>query len=151
MSGYLYFSNNLKDIKDHIWAYMISFKFFPINGKIVQKNLSLQLSLIFYSSITFVLETVFIPEQIVETNFGALLEIGVTFITKLIVFSYMISDLKQFGKLITILYGFKNSGQVVLPERPQFAPQKLRIKLFRNGRRYKDKAQCLLPCNLGVK
>ena len=28
MSGYLYFPNNLKDIKDHIYAYMISFKIF---------------------------------------------------------------------------------------------------------------------------
>ena len=28
MSGYLYFPNNFKDIKDHILAYMISFKIF---------------------------------------------------------------------------------------------------------------------------
>ena len=54
----------------------------------------------------FVLETVFIPKQIAENSFGALLEIGVT---KLIVFSFMISGLKQFGKLITIPYGFKNT------------------------------------------
>ena len=57
----------------------------------------------------FVLETVFIPKQIAENSFGALLEIAVKFITKLIVFSYMISGLKQFGKLITIPYGFKNT------------------------------------------
>ena len=51
----------------------------------LKKNLNLQLSLIFYSSIMFVLETVFIPGQIAENSFGALLEIGVKFITKLIV------------------------------------------------------------------
>ena len=50
-----------------------------------KKNLNLQLSLIFYSSIMFVLETVFIPGQIAENSFGALLEIGVKFITKLVV------------------------------------------------------------------
>ena len=28
VSDYLYFPNNLKDIKDHIWAYRISLKIF---------------------------------------------------------------------------------------------------------------------------
>ena len=83
--------------------------FFQLMVKMLKENLNLQLSLIFYSSIMFVLETVFIPKQIAENSFGALLEIGVKFITKLIVFSYMISGLKQSGKLITIPYGFKNT------------------------------------------
>ena len=45
---------------------------------------------IFYSSIRFLFETIFIPEQIAENRFGALLEISDKFITKFNVFSYMI-------------------------------------------------------------
>ena len=91
MSGYLYFSNNLKDIKDHIQADMVSCKiFFQIMVTVFKEKLNLQLPLIFYSSIRFVFETVFISEQIAENRFGALLEISDKFITKFNVFSYMI-------------------------------------------------------------
>ena len=42
MSGYLYFPNNLKDIKDHIQADMISCKiFFPIKGNSLQRKTKL--------------------------------------------------------------------------------------------------------------
>ena len=91
MSGCLYFPNNLKDIKDHIQAYMISCKiFFQLMVTVFKEKLNLQLPLIFYSSIRFVFETAFISEQIAENRFGALLEISDKFITKFNVFSYMI-------------------------------------------------------------
>ena len=52
MSGYLYFPNNLKDIENHIQAYMIIYKiFFQLMGTVVKENLNLQLPPIFYSSI----------------------------------------------------------------------------------------------------
>ena len=102
MSGYLYFPNNLKGIKDHIWADMISCKiFFPINGNSFQRKTKLiELPFIFYGSIRFVFETAFTSEQIAENRFGGLLEISDKFITKFNVFSYMILQmgLKQFGK-----------------------------------------------------
>ena len=44
----------------------------------------------FYSSVMFIFETVFISEQIAENRFGAMLEISDKFITKFNVFSYMI-------------------------------------------------------------
>ena len=57
MSGYYYFPNNLKDIKDHDKLQ----KLFPINGNSFQRKPKLiaTLPLIFYSSIRFVFETVF--------------------------------------------------------------------------------------------
>ena len=67
----------------------------------------------------FVFETTFISEQIAENRFGALLEISDKFITKLNVFSYMIL---QF-----------------LLERPQFASQKLEMKLLGMGKDMKIK------------
>ena len=94
MSGYLHFSNNLQDIRDHIQAGMINCKiFFPLMVKVF-KNVNLQLPLIFYSSIRFVFEKAFISEQIAENRFGALLEISDKFITKFNVFSYMILQFK---------------------------------------------------------
>ena len=51
------------------------------------QKLNVQLPIIFYSSIKFVIETAFISKQIAENRFGALLEIIKKFI---IVFSYMI-------------------------------------------------------------
>ena len=57
---------------------------------VFKEKLNLQLPLIFYSSIRFVFETVFISEQIAENRFGALLEISDKFIIKFNVFSYMI-------------------------------------------------------------
>ena len=95
MSGYLYFPNNLKDIKDHVQAYMISFKiFFQLMVTVFKENLNLQLPLIFYSSIRLVFETVFISEPTAENRFGFLLEISGKFITKLNVFSHMILQFK---------------------------------------------------------
>ena len=42
MGGYLYFPNNLKDIKDHIKADMICFQnLFPINGNSFQRKTKL--------------------------------------------------------------------------------------------------------------
>ena len=91
MSGYLYFPNNLKDIKDHIQADMISCKiFFQLMVTVFKEKLNLQLPLIFYSSIRFVFEKAFISEQIAENRFGALLEISDKFTTKFNVFGYMI-------------------------------------------------------------
>ena len=91
MSGYLNFTNNLKDIKVHIQADMVSCKiFFQLMLTVFKEKLSLQLLLIFYSSIRFLFETAFISEQIAENRFGALLEISEKFITKVNVFSYRI-------------------------------------------------------------
>ena len=91
MSGYLYISNNLKDLEDHTQAYMISQKIFSqLMVTVFKENLNLQLPLLFYSSIRFVFETVFISEQIAENRFGALLEISDKFITKFNVFSYIV-------------------------------------------------------------
>ena len=113
MSGFLYFSNNLKYIKDHIQTDVISYKiFFQLMVTVSKEKLNLQLPLIFYSSIRFVFETAFISEKIAENRFGALLEINDKFITKFNVFSYMIlqfrlNSLKNFK---TILDHFKNRG-----------------------------------------
>ena len=57
---------------------------------VFKENLNLQLPLVFYSSIRFVFETIFISEQIAENRFGALLEISDSLTTKLNVFRYMI-------------------------------------------------------------
>ena len=95
VSGYLYFPNNLKDIKYHVQAYMISFKiFFQLMVTVFKENLNLQLPLIFYSSIRVVFETVFISEPTAENRFRFLLEISGKFITKLNVFSQMILQFK---------------------------------------------------------
>ena len=67
---------------------------------VFRENLNLQVPLTFYTNIRFLIETMFISEQIAENMFGALLEISDKFITKSNAFSYMIcsSGLKQFGK-----------------------------------------------------
>ena len=57
---------------------------------VFKENLNLQLPLIFYSSIRFVFETVFISEQTEENRYRALLDFSEKFITKFNVFSYMI-------------------------------------------------------------
>ena len=91
MSGYLYFPNNLKGIKDHIQADMISCKiFFQLMVTVFKEKLISQLPHIFYGSIRLALETAFISEQIAENRFGALSEFSGKFITKFDVFSYMI-------------------------------------------------------------
>ena len=133
MSGYLYFPNNLKDIKDHIQADMISCKiFFQLMVRVFKEKPNLQLPLIFYFSIKFLFETTYITEQIEEYRFGALLKISDKFITKFNVFSYIISQFRlktglsnSLENFKTILYDFKNSGQVVLLKSSQFVPQKL--------------------------
>ena len=53
---------------------------------VFKENLNLQLPLIFYSSIRFVFELVFISEEIAENCFGALFEISDRCITKFNVF-----------------------------------------------------------------
>ena len=41
MSDYLHFSNSLKDIKDHIQAYITSFKnFFQLMVTVIEENLN---------------------------------------------------------------------------------------------------------------
>ena len=128
MSGYLYFANNLKDMKDHIQADMISCKiFFQSMVTVFKEKLNLQLPLIFCSSIQFVFETAFISEQIPDNRFGALSEISDNFITKFNILSYMILQfrLKSLKNFKTIMYDFKNSDHVVLLQTPQFVPQKL--------------------------
>ena len=42
MSDYLYFPNKLKDVEDHIWADMMSYKmFFQLKVTFLKENLSL--------------------------------------------------------------------------------------------------------------
>ena len=66
---------------------MISCKiFFQLMITVFKENLNLQLPLIFYSSIRFVFELVFISEEIAENCFGALFEISDRCITKFNVF-----------------------------------------------------------------
>ena len=94
LNSYLYIPNNLKDEKDHIQADIISYKIFlQLMVTVFKEKLSLQLPLIFYSSIRFLFETAFISEQIEENRFGALLEISDKCITKT-VFSYMILEFR---------------------------------------------------------
>ena len=104
-------------------AHMISRKiFFQLMVTVFKENLNLQLPLIFYSSIRFAFETVFISKQIAGNRFGTLLEISDKFITKFNVFSYMILQFRYktvCKNLKVILYDFKSSGQVVLLERSQ--------------------------------
>ena len=63
--------------------------FFQLMVTVFKEKLNLQLPLIFYSSIRFVLETAFISEQIAESRCRAFLEISDKYITKFNVFSYM--------------------------------------------------------------
>ena len=73
MSGYLYFPNNLKDVKDHKKAYMLIYKiFFQLMVIVFKENLNLQLLVIVCSSVMFIFKTAFISEQIAENSFGAL-------------------------------------------------------------------------------
>ena len=90
-SGYLYFPNNLKYIKDHIQADMISCKiFFQLMVTVLKEKLNLQLPLILYSSIRYVFETAFISKEIAENRFGVLSESSDKFIINFNVFSYII-------------------------------------------------------------
>ena len=75
---------------------MISCKiFFQLMVTVFKEKLNLQLPLIFYSSIRFVLQTAFISEQIAENRCGALLEISDKFITKFNVFGNMILQFRR--------------------------------------------------------
>ena len=70
---------------------MISYKiFFQLMVTVFKENLNLLLPIIFYSSIRFVFETVFISEQIAENRVAASLEISDKFISKFDVFNYMV-------------------------------------------------------------
>ena len=150
MSGYFYyFPNNLKDIKDHIQAAMISCKnFFRLMVTVFKRKLNLQLPLKLYSSIRFVFETAFISEQIAENKFGALLEISDKFIIKFNVFSCMILQfrLKTVWKISKLYCMTLKTGT-----RRQFSLKSQSFyhnsygRTFRNGKRYEDKTQCLLP------
>ena len=90
MSGYCYFPNNLKHKILYIGLYDKLQNLFPINGESFQRKPKLIATLIFYSCIRFVFETIFFSEKIAEKNFGALLEISDKFITKFKVFSHII-------------------------------------------------------------
>ena len=62
---------------------MIRYKIiFQLMVTVFKGNLNIMLLLIFYSSLRFVFETVFILEQIEENRSGALLEISNKFMTK---------------------------------------------------------------------
>ena len=103
-SGYLYFPQNLEDIKDPI--------FFKEKHKLIASLFMLQQCYVF-----------FISEQITEHKFGALLEISDKFNPKSNVFSCMVLQCWHniLGGFITILYCLtlkKYSGVVVLLERP---------------------------------
>ena len=65
MSGYLYFPNNVKDIKDHNDNLQ---NLFPINSNSFQRNVNLWLPLIFYSNVMVVFEKIFISDQIAENR-----------------------------------------------------------------------------------
>ena len=70
MSNYLYFLANVKDIKDHILAYVISCKiFFQLMVTEFQKKHKLIVILFILSSFMFVIGTVFVSEQITYTGF----------------------------------------------------------------------------------
>ena len=144
MSGYLQFFNNLKDIKDLIQADMISCKiFFQLMVTVFKEKLNLQLPLIFYSSIRFVLETAFISEQVAENRCGTLLEISDKFITKFNIFSYLILQFRlktvweihcMTLKIVAMQFCLKGHSLC----------HKSQGLTFRNGKRFEDKAQCLL-------
>ena len=70
MSGYLYFLNNVKNIRrPYVDLHDKLENPFPINSNSFQRKPEL-ISLIFYSSIIYAFETVFISEQIAENRFG---------------------------------------------------------------------------------
>ena len=70
-----YFPNNLKDIKDYIWAYKIRSKIsFQLKIEIIATS--------FILIIMFVIETVFALEKNTDSRFGDLLEISNKFASK---------------------------------------------------------------------
>ena len=86
MSDYLYFPINLKDKKHH--TYTINCKiFFQLMLTGFKKTRTYSYPFSFCSSFMFVIETVFISEQIKEYWFGALLEISNKYSIKLNTFS----------------------------------------------------------------
>ena len=132
LNVYLYFLNNSKDIKDHIQADMISCKiFFQLRVTVFKEKLNLQLPLIFYSSIRFVFETVFISKHITKFN----------------VFSYMILQFrfKTVRKISKTCCMTLNSDQVVLLERSYFVLQRLGQKLLKIEKDMKIKHSLLSP------
>ena len=72
MSDYLYFPNKLKRHKTlHIGLYSKLKKFFTIKSNNFQRKHEIITTLSFYSSLLFVIEAVFISEQITECRIGA--------------------------------------------------------------------------------
>ena len=150
MSGYLYFPNNFKDIKDHIQADMISCKiFFQLMVTVFKENLNLQLLLIFYSSIRFVLKQYLFQNKLKRTGLDRTgLELCYRLMTNLspslmfLTIWFCSLGLKQFQNHT---YDLKISGQVVLVERSQFVPQNLRIKLLKMGKDMKIKYSVSSP------
>ena len=86
LSGYLYFSNNLRHKRPHVGVIIICKIIFAIKSNSFQRKQELTVK----SSLLFVIEAVFISEQIKECRFGALLEISDKSSFKLNTFSYMI-------------------------------------------------------------
>ena len=129
MSDYLYFPNNLKGIKDHIQADMMSWKiFFQLMLTVFKEKLNLQLPLTFYGGIRFVFETSFISGKIAENRLGDLLEISDKFITKFNVFSYMILQfrLKTVWKMSKLYrMALKTVAKEFCLKGDNFVPQKL--------------------------
>ena len=150
MSVYLCFPNNLKDIENHVQTYMISCKIiFQLMVAVFKENLNLQLPLIFYSSIRFVYETVFISRQIAKNKFGTLLEVSDKLINKFNIFSYTILQFR----FTTVWKNSKLYCMTLKTVARQFClkGQSLYHKIFRKRKRYEHEAQCLLSPLQGKK
>ena len=64
--------NNFKDIKEHIYAYLIICKIFsPVKGNSFQRKPKLIATPYILQYVIFIFKTVFISEQIEEGSFGA--------------------------------------------------------------------------------
>ena len=69
MIGCFYFPNNLKYINDGVVGYILSYQiFFWWKLKDFKENMDLLLPLPFYSTVSFVIVTVFISEKILSTG-----------------------------------------------------------------------------------
>ena len=101
LSGYLYFPNNLKDIKDHTQADMISCKiFFQLMVTVFKENLNLQLPLMFYSSIRFVFAQHLFQNKLQRTGLEPCQRLVTNLSPSLMFLAiwFCSSGLKQFGK-----------------------------------------------------
>ena len=103
ISGYLYFSNNLRHKRPYIGLYDNLKNLSPINGNSFQRKPKLIPTSYILQYIIFMFKTVFILEQIAENSFGALQEITWQIYDQvkclmLLVVLFCSSSLKQFGK-----------------------------------------------------